>query len=80
MKLKLHVVNAKLKVRNMTKRLVALTSQVYVHIPGKGCSEVSACFGKRNNNGGYFLFKKKTKVRILDAKANHANHWQSAES
>ena len=51
LKLELHVVNARLKARYVTRLLVALTSQVYAHIPGEGSSEMSAYFAKRRNDG-----------------------------
>ena len=64
--------------RNATRSLVVLISQVYVHIPGEGCNKVSGCFAKRNNKG-VTSFRIKTKVRIVNAKANQSSCWHSVE-
>ena len=39
-----HKVNANLKARYATRFHVAVTSEVYVNIPGEGCSKMSAYF------------------------------------
>ena len=64
--LKLHVVPAKLEARYVTRWLVALTSQVYVHIPGEGCSKMSDYFEEQKRRRT--LARMKTKLEGLELK------------